>query len=203
MASLTFYYGTMGCSKTANALIQNFQYEQSKKNVLLIKPKTDSRDDEVDENNKTITKLKSRIGISSVVTAIGSGESIFAKCTANKPDIIIADEAQFFQEWQIDELKDLAVFDNIEVLCYGLRTDFKTNIFPGSRRLFELADNIVEIKSICECGEKALVNARFDDDNNIVLDGEQICIGGNERYKPICWRCYKKFVYDSLKNKKE
>lgn len=107
----------------------------------------------------------------------------------------MVDEAQFLTKKQVDELAQIVDEYVINVICYGLRTDFSTNLFEGSKRLLEIADNIEEMKISCTCGNKAIVNARFDD-NNLILDGEQILIGGDDIYLPLCRKCYNK-----LKNK--
>ena len=108
---------------------------------------------------------------------------------------IFVDEAQFLTEKQVEELSYIVDDCNVNVMCYGLRTDFTTNSFEGSKRLFEIADNIEEMKISCSCGNKAIVNARFDD-GELVLDGKQIVIGGDEMYIPLCRKCFNK-----LKNK--
>ena len=103
---------------------------------------------------------------------------------------ILVDESQFLTEEQVDQLAEIVDEMNIEVMCFGLRTDFQSHLFQGSKRLMELADEIEEIKSRCSCGRKTSINARFDKDGNIVFQGEQIMIGGNEKYKPLCRKCW-------------
>ena len=152
--------------------------------VWLIKPATDTRDgDDV---------IKSRIGLSSPCDAIKKSDDIYAVFTEKHADtdVIIADECQFFTAEQIDQLRALVNDKNLPVLCFGLRTDFLTRLFPGSRRLFEVADSITEIKTICECGRKATVNARIDSEGRIVTEGRQVFLGGNERYIAICHKCW-------------
>ena len=100
------------------------------------------------------------------------------------------DECQFLSEKQVDQLADIVIIYNVPVLCFGLRTDFRTKMFPGSKRLLEIADSITEIKTICACGKKATVNVRMDENGRIVTEGEQILIGGNDRYTPMCYQCY-------------
>ena len=112
---------------------------------------------------------------------------------------VLVDEAQFLTEAQIEQLKDLTTMTSIDVLCYGLRTDFKTKLFPGSKRLFELADKVIELDNICDCGQHAIVNARFNAVGDILLTGSQIEIGGDEKYKALCWKCFKTMT---LKNQK-
>ena len=107
-----------------------------------------------------------------------------------KVDVIICDECQFLTEVQIEQMKDIADMYDVPVLCFGLRADFRTRLFPGSKRLFEIADSITEIKSICRCGRKATVNARLDGKGNILTEGSQVFIGGNESYVGMCYKCY-------------
>ena len=113
----------------------------------------------------------------------------YARATG-KPGVVIADESQFFSPEQIDQLRELVDITDTAVLCFGLRTDFRTKLFPGSARLMEIADSIEEIKTMCACGKKATVNARLDEEGNIVTEGRQIELGGNDRYEPMCHRCY-------------
>ena len=191
MAKLYFKYGAMGSSKSAQALITKFNYEERGMNVWLIKPAIDTRD------GKAV--VKSRIGLSADATAIGDGDDLFAlysekKNGDTKTDVIIADEAQFFTKKQIDELRAVVDEENIPVLCFGLRTDFLTRMFPGSARLFEVADSISEIKTICSCGKKAIVNARIDARGRIITKGEQVFLGGNDSYVAMCHSCWKKQI---------
>lgn len=206
MSKLYFKFGAMGSSKTANALMTRFNYLEKNHSVWLVKPQTDTRDDYVDENGNVVTVVKSRIGLSAPANVIKDNDDItliFKTAMAdivasnevvktNKIDVIICDECQFFTEEQIDQLKYIAENENIPVICFGLRSDFRTKLFPGSKRLFEIADSITEVKSVCECGKKAIVNARFDGNGNIVTDGAQVDIGGNEKYKSMCWSCWQK-----------
>ena len=109
-------------------------------------------------------------------------------------DAVIVDEAQFLTPEQIDELRFIVDNKGIPVLCFGLRTDFLTHVFPGSLRLLEIADSISEIKTICRCGSKATVNARIDGNGNVITDGEQVLIGGNDSYEAMCYSCYMKKI---------
>lgn len=188
MANLVFYYGAMGCSKTANALMTRFQYIDKGLKVWLIKPELDTRDD-IHHEDGTITSLvKSRVGISGEATVIKSDQDIIPP---SETDLIICDEAQFLSEFQVDELKAITEVWDIPVYCYGLRTDFRTKLFPGSKRLFELASNVIQLESICSCGKPAIINARFNSKGKIVTAGSQIEIGGDERYKALCYSCWK------------
>ena len=109
-----------------------------------------------------------------------------------RADVIIADECQFFTPENVDQLRRIVDEMNVPVLCFGLRTDFLTKLFPGSMRLFELADSISEIKTICSCGKKASVNARIDENGNVVTKGSQVLLGGNDSYIAMCHKCYKR-----------
>lgn len=183
MAKLYFKYGAMGSSKSAQALITKFNYEELGMTVWLIKPSVDDRDG--------ADIIKSRIGLSAVAQIITPEESIVeAYKNAGKVDVIISDESQFFTSHQIDELRSIVNDEDIPVLCYGLRTDFLTHFFPGSLRLMELADSITEIKTVCACGRKANVNARIDEAGNIVTEGTQVMLGGNDSYVAMCHKCW-------------
>lgn len=188
MAKLYFKYGAMGSSKTAQALITKFNYEERGMRVWLIKPATDRRDGE--------DVIASRVGLSQRCEVIGAEDDIFARflTVSEQLDVIIADECQFFTPSQIDGLRRIVDEYDIPTLCFGLRTDFLTHLFPGSRRLFEVADSIAEIKTICECGRKATVNARLDGAGNIVTEGNQVMLGGNESYIAMCHKCWREHI---------
>lgn len=187
MAKLYFKYGAMGSSKTANALITKFNYEERGMKVWLIKPSIDVRDG--------ADVVRSRIGLSSKADIITPDKDLYAEYQ-NHLDchVIITDECQFFTPAQIDQLRRIVDKLNIPVLCYGLRTDFLTHLFPGSSRLFEVADSITEIKTICECGKKAIVNARIDESGKIVTEGGQILLGGNDSYVAMCHSCWQNAI---------
>ena len=179
MAKLYFKY--------AQALITQFNYEELGMTVWLIKPSVDDRDG--------ANIVKSRVGLSREAEVITPEDSIRARYEATGGrDVIIADEAQFLTPEQIDELRDIVDELNVPVLCFGLRTDFLTHMFPGSRRLMELADSITEVKTVCACGAKATVNARLTPDGRIVTEGEQVFLGGNDAYVAMCHRCWKKKI---------
>ena len=186
MAKLYFKYGAMGSSKTANALITRFNYQERDMKVWLIKPSIDNRDG--------ANIIRSRIGLEAVADVITPDANILALFEESHRDcdVIITDECQFFTTEQIDQLRKIVDDYDLPVMCFGLRTDFLTHLFPGSLRLFEVADSITEIKTICSCGSKATVNARIDGDGNVVTTGSQILIGGNDSYIAMCHKCWKK-----------
>ena len=187
MAKLYFKYGAMGSSKSAQALITKFNYEEKGMSVWLIKPSVDTRDG--------ADVIRSRIGLMAHARIITPEQDIIAEYrAAGRHDVIISDEAQFFTPAQIDQLRQLVDEEDLPVLCFGLRTDFLTHFFPGALRLMELADSITEIKTVCACGRKATVNARIDDRGRIVTEGGQILLGGNDSYVAMCHRCWKKRI---------
>ena len=176
----------MGCSKTAQALITKFNYEERGMKVLLVKPAIDNRDG--------ATTVRSRIGLTAEAITVGEGVNMYDLYVDSHKDcnVVIVDECQFLAPHQVDELSAIVMDYDIPVMCFGLSTDFLTHLFPGSRRLFEIADSIQEIKSVCKCGGKATVNARLDDNGNVVFSGDQVCLGGNERYVAMCKKCWLK-----------
>ncbi len=187
MAKLYFKYGAMGSSKSAQALITQFNYEELGMTVWLIKPSTDTRDG--------ADIIRSRIGLARHAEIITPEQNIIeAYHAAGMHDVIIADEAQFFTPEQIDQLRELVDDEDLPVLCFGLRTDFLTHFFPGAQRLMELADSLTEIKTVCACGRKATVNARIDGSGRIVTEGAQVLLGGNDSYVAMCHKCWKKKI---------
>ena len=187
MAKLYFKYGAMGSSKSAQALITQFNYEELGMSVWLIKPSIDTRDG--------ADIIRSRIGLARRARVITPEQDISREYReAGKHDVIIADEAQFFTPEQIDQLRYLVDTEDLPVLCFGLRTDFLTHFFPGARRLMELADSITEIKTVCACGRKATVNARIDEKGRIITQGDQVFLGGNDSYVAMCHKCWKQKI---------
>ena len=184
MKRLYFKYGVMGSSKSAQALMTAFNYRQKGYNVMLMKPSIDTR-----ESSDIIS---SRIGLESpCVTFDKDANIIDIVHSHSEVQVVIVDEVQFCSAKQIDQLKFLTEED-IVVLCYGLKTNFKAELFEGSKRLFELAESIQEIKSVCRCGAKANFNARIAN-GYVVTHGDEIQIGGDETYEAMCYACYKKY----------
>ena len=188
MAKLYYKYGAMGSSKSAQALITKFNYEERGLKVWLIKPDVDKRDSNLE--------VVSRVGLSCACETIAKDTDLYTVFSDNHydADVVIADECQFFTEAQIDALRLIVDEFETPVLCFGLRTDFKTRLFEGSKRLFEVADSIAEIKTICECGSKATVNARISLDGAVITEGEQVMLGGDESYVAMCHRCWQKRI---------
>ena len=192
MAKLYFKYGAMGSSKSAQALITKYNYEENDMSVWLIKPSADTRDG--------ADILRSRIGLEAKAEIITPETDIFLRFQESrqgKCDVVIVDECQFLAEKQIDQLRAIVNAFAVPVLCFGLRTDFQTRLFPGSLRLMELADVIEEIKTMCDCGAKAIINARIDGDGFIVTQGAQVVLGGNDSYIAMCHRCWKRGIREN------
>ena len=196
MAKLYFKYGAMGSSKTAQALITKYNYEENDLQVWLIKPSADTRDG--------VHVLRSRIGLEAQVQIVSPEMDVYTLFLETQKgccDVIIVDECQFMTAEQIDQLRYIVNDFNVPVMCFGLRTDFQTKLFPGSRRLMEVADTIQEIKTICDCGAKATVNARIDGEGYIVTEGAQVFLGGNDAYIAMCHKCYIRGIREHKKIK--
>lgn len=184
----------MGSTKTAQALMTRFNYEEKGSKVWLVKSATDVRDG--------AEILRSRIGLEARAFVIPPEMDVLAVFEVLQQDganyeVIIADEAQFFTEKQIWQFREIVSRCNINVICFGLRTDFRCQLFPGSRALFQLADDIVEIPSVCTCGHKTMVNARFDENGKVTVEGPQVALGGNDRYEAMCWTCWYKALKEN------
>ena len=195
MAKLYFKYGAMGSSKTAQALITKYNYEENDMKVWLLKPSADTRDG--------AAILRSRIGLEARVDIATPDSDIYERYGrehAGKCDAVIVDECQFLTPEQIGQLRSIVDDYNVPVMCFGLRTDFLTRLFPGSHRLMELADCIEEIKTMCDCGSKATVNARISD-GYIVTEGAQVVLGGNDCYIAMCHKCYIRGIREHKKIK--
>lgn len=178
MAKLYFRYGAMGSSKTANAIMVQYNYHERGHRVLMVKPRLDNRDGE--------RTLRSRVGLSTECVFM---EEIHQH-NLKEYDCVIVDEAQFLTKEQVEKLVSIVDDDNVPVIAYGLRTDFQGNLFSGSTWLLAWADTIEEVKTICWCGKKATCNARVHD-GQIVKEGDQILLGGTGQYTALCrkhWR---------------
>ena len=194
MAKLYFKYGAMGSSKSAQALMTAFNFNQKGYEVLLMKPAIDTRE------NKAV--VASRIGIERACLTFTKDQDLY-KLVRTFPNthVVIVDEVQFCTAKQIEQLKELTEQD-IVVMCYGLLTNFKSELFEGSKRLIELAESIDEIKTVCRCGKKANFNARIVN-GKVVTRGSEILIGGDESYEAMCYSCYKKYQKEKIPEKEE
>lgn len=185
-SKLYFYYGTMGSAKTANALMQKYNLNEKGYRVLLLKPALDTRD------GKTI--IKSRVGLKSKAFVFTPTDDLTVMIKNKRFDCLIVDECQFATAEQVEQLRMICYNKHINIYCYGLLADFTTHLFEGSKRLVEIADKLILLENYCECGNKANVNARFDGDGNVLSEGEQVKVGGNEMYKALCYSCWKKKI---------
>lgn len=177
MAKLYYRYGAMWSSKTANTLMVRYNYLEKWQHPVLLKPRAENRDGEL--------ILRSRIGLEAECEIV---EDFICDFTwSENIDAIIIDEAHFLTRDQVDFFAQIADKYGIPVLCYGLRSDFRSELFAGSKRLFEIADVIEEIPTVCWCGKRAHFNARITD-GVIVRDGKQFQLGGNESYTSLCRR---------------
>ena len=177
MAKLYFRYGAMGSSKTANALMVDYNYHERGKQALLVKPKADSRD-----GDRTI---RSRMGLEKEGILLEELVEL-ADEEIRKYDCIIVDEAQFATKAQVEFFVHIVDDLDVPVICYGLRTDFRREFFEGSLWLMAWADKIEEIKTVCWCGRAATCNARIGEDGKMIQSGEQIVMGGNDKYTALC-----------------
>lgn len=176
MAKLYFYYGAMGSSKTANALMTEYNYAERGQKALLAKTNVDTRDG--------VYTIKSRIGLEKQCVLLSEICTMDEK-TLKGYDAIIVDEIQFATVEQIDFLAHIVDDLNVPVICYGLRSDFQLNLFEGSKRLLAIADEIKEVKTVCWCGRKATCNARYNK-YGIVREGSQVMLGANDEYIALC-----------------
>jgi thymidine kinase len=184
MAKLYFRFGSMNSGKSTALIQVAFNYQERGMKALIIKPKVDTKSDYV----------LSRIGVSISVDLTSTSDmsishEVQKKLHETAINCILVDEAQFLEPSQVDELFHIAVQWNIPVIAYGIRTDFQTHSFPGSRRLMEVAHRIEELKTICECGEKAIFNARKIGDA-FVQEGSVVAIDGDVEYESLCGQCY-------------
>ena len=196
MAKLFYTYGVMGSSKSLRLLAMAHGFDEKNIPIVVFKPSADTRDG--------VDKVKSRAGLERECICVDSDINLYElvndfnhviMATQGKElKWILVDECQFLTEEQIDQLSDIVDYLGINVMCYGLRTDFKSKLFPASKRLFEMADEIEEIKTTCECGKKASINARFSEDGTIITEGNQILVGGDDLYHAICRKEWKDLI---------
>lgn len=189
---LIFHWGTMGAGKSLQLLATAHNLQEKKIPFVIFKSEIDDRDGSDTIHSRALgdrecVTIKSTTDIHKLMVTMMN-----VSHAAMKPQVkwILVDEAQFLTEEQVNQLAAIADKFPINVMCYGLKTDFRTKLFEGSKRLLEIADSFYEIKSSCECDSKTIFNARVDGDGNPVLDGEQIEIGGDERYVSMCRKCY-------------
>ena len=187
MAKLYFYYSSMNAGKSTILLQSSYNYRERGMQTLILSPELDDR--------FQVGKVTSRIGIEADALTFTISDNLLTMALRfneqEKIACILVDEAQFLTESQVRQLSDLCDDHNIPVLAYGLRTDFRGELFEGSQHLLAWADSLVEVKTICHCGSKATMVLRIDADGRAIKDGRQVQIGGNERYLSVCRRHFK------------
>ena len=187
MSKVYFYYSAMNAGKSTVLLQSSYIYHERGMRTLLFSPAIDTR--------AGAGVIKSRIGLEATARPLPAGEDIFAHVkaahAAQPLACVLVDEAQFLTRAQVEQCTEIADQLRIPVLCYGLRTDFQAQLFPGSAALLALADNLIELKTICHCGRKATMNLRVAADGRAVKEGAQVEIGGNDRYVAMCRRHFK------------
>lgn len=174
-----------------------YNFEEKNIHFICLKSVIDTRDG--------VGVIHSRIGIERKCEVVDEKTNLLeliqsAKEKDSELKKVMVDECQFLTSDQIDQLAMVVDILDVDVMCYGLKTDFQTKSFEGSKRLFEIADSLEEIKSHCSCGNKAMMNARFNNDGFLVLNGNQIEVGGNDRYIPLCRKCYQEAVKKTIMN---
>ncbi len=187
MSKVYFYYSAMNAGKSTILLQSSYNYRERGMRTLLFVPALDTR--------AGGGRIESRIGLASEASALQAGDNLLERVRGahSKEPVacVLIDEAQFLTPAQVGQATDIADTLRIPVLCYGLRTDFQGRLFPGSAELLALADNLIELKTICHCGRKATMNLRVGADGKAVREGAQVEIGGNDRYLPMCRRHFK------------
>ncbi|PAW74824.1 MAG: thymidine kinase [Opitutia bacterium Tous-C4FEB] len=187
MAKLYFYYSAMNAGKSTVLLQSSYNYQERGMRTLVFVPAIDTR--------SGLGRVRSRIGLEAPAEVLTPTDNLLNRVrhehTIDPIACVLIDEAQFLTRAQVEQLSDVADVLEIPVLCYGLRTDFQGQLFPGSGALLALADDLVELKTICHCGRKATMNLRLAADGRAVREGAQIEIGGNERYVAMCRRHHK------------
>ncbi|MFG1496506.1 thymidine kinase [Saccharospirillum sp. HFRX-1] len=188
MAQLYFYYSAMNAGKSTSLLQSEYNYRERGMKALLLTARIDNRYGQ--------GVIHSRIGLEQPADCFDEDTDLldWYRHKAGPADCILVDEAQFLTHEQVDQLAILADDDDVPVLCYGIRTDFRSQLFSGSERLLAIADKLTELKTVCFCGRKASMVARLDENGRAIAEGDQVVIGGNERYVSMCRRHYREAI---------
>ena len=189
---LYFYWGCMGSGKSLQLLATAYNFQERGIPYVILKSEVDTRDGEGVIHSralgdKSCTVISKDLNLFELVSKVCQKDDMFFR---PRVKWILVDEAQFLTPEQVDQLAAVADMLGISVMCFGLRTDFQTHLFPGSKRLFEVADDLIEIKSSCSCDTKTMFNARIDSEGNVVTEGAQVEVGGDDRYLALCRKCY-------------
>lgn len=200
MAKLYFKFGTMNSSKSAQLIMVDHNYKEQGKETLIFKPLLDTRDGEFVKSRALGTQVEANM------VGVHEHNYMFNMTQQLMPNCVLVDEVQFMSSHQIEELARIVDLLHVPVICFGLMTDFQSKLFEGSKRLVELGAILDEIKTVCwNCKARAVHNMRYLDDKPI-FTGEQVQVGGNESYKPVCRKCYRKELnksYQEERNKEE
>ncbi|RLV58488.1 thymidine kinase [Parashewanella curva] len=192
MAQLYFYYSAMNAGKSTSLLQSSYNYRERGMNTLVLTAAIDDR--------YGVGKVASRIGLETEANIFGADSNLIELVDASIKDqdihCILVDESQFLTKEQVKQLTHVVDNMDIPVLCYGLRTDFQGELFTGSQYLLAWSDKLVELKTICHCGRKANMVVRLDGNGNVMKEGEQVAIGGNESYESVCRKHYREFIWD-------
>jgi|UniRef100_UPI00404B2BCF thymidine kinase len=187
MAKVYFYYSAMNAGKSTVLLQSSYNYQERGMRTLIFAPAIDDR--------AGLGRIKSRIGLEAPAEVLTDSDNLMERVQSEHEKspvaCVLIDETQFLTPAQVTQATDIADTLNIPVLCYGLRTDFQGNLFPGSAALLAVADDLIELKTICHCGRKATMNLRVGPDGKALHEGAQVEIGGNERYVPMCRQHFK------------
>ena len=202
---LYFYYGTMNSGKSLQLLVTAHNLQEKSIPFIIFKSEIDTRDGAGVIHSRALgdrecVSISNDLNLFELVKKVFNQDEVLFR---PKAKWILVDEAQFLTPEQVDQLAAIADVLCVNVMCFGLRTDFQTHLFPGSKRLFELADELIEIKSSCSCDTKTLFNARIDENRNIVTEGNQVEVGGNERYEAVCRKCYFERTGNKMYRKRE
>ena len=202
---LFFYYGSMSAGKSLQLLATAYNFQERGIPYVIFKSEIDTRDGEGVIHSralgdKSCTSISPDLDLFRLVSNVCQKDEMFFQ---PKVKWILVDEAQFLTPEQVDQLAAVADMLGINVMCFGLRTDFQTHLFPGSKRLFEVADDLIEIKSSCSCDTKTMFNARIDSEGNVVTEGAQVEVGGDDRYLALCRKCYYERTGNKMYRKRE
>jgi len=193
LAKLYFYYSSMNAGKSTSLLQSAYNYQERGMTPLLLTAEIDNR--------YSVGKVTSRIGLEAGAHLFNQGNNLFEMVSEQNEnetiDCVLIDESHFLSKEQVKQLGQVVDTLDIPVLCYGIRTDFRGELFPGSKHLLAWADNLNELKTVCHCGRKATMVVRLDSDGKVVSDGDQVVIGGNDQYQSMCRRHFAEHIWSN------
>jgi thymidine kinase len=193
LAKLYFYYSSMNAGKSTSLLQSAYNYQERGMTPLLLTAEIDNR--------YSVGKVTSRIGLEAGAHLFNQDNNLFEMVSEKNEnetiDCVLIDESHFLSKEQVKQLGQVVDTLDIPVLCYGIRTDFRGELFPGSKHLLAWADNLNELKTVCHCGRKATMVVRLDSDGKVVSDGDQVVIGGNDQYQSMCRRHFAEHIWSN------